>query len=95
MYDTKRWRRARKSFLSRFPLCRLCEGMGRLTPATVVDHIKPHRGDPVLFWDESNNWQSVCAACHNGAKQQMEKTGGLRGSDYEGVPVDPTHPWNR
>ena len=30
----------------------------------VVDHIRPHRGDPILFWDESN-WQSLCKACHD------------------------------
>ena len=32
---------------------------GALVSATVVDHVVPHRGDPVLFWDESN-WQSQC-----------------------------------
>ncbi|MGM9590559.1 MAG: HNH endonuclease signature motif containing protein, partial [Faecousia sp.] len=37
---------------------------GRLTPATVVDHIIPHRGDRKLFWDESN-WQPLCKDCHN------------------------------
>ena len=40
----------------------------KLTPATVVDHIIPHRGDRKLFWDESN-WQSLCERHHN------EKTG--------------------
>jgi 5-methylcytosine-specific restriction protein A len=33
-------------------------------PATVVDHIVPHRGDPVLFWDEAN-WQGLCKLCHD------------------------------
>ena len=37
---------------------------GNLTPATVVDHIIPHRGDMKLFWDESN-WQALCESCHN------------------------------
>jgi 5-methylcytosine-specific restriction protein A len=32
--------------------------------ATVVDHVVPHRGDPVLFWEESN-WQSQCQPCHD------------------------------
>ena len=27
-------------------------------------HIRPHRGDPVLFWDEKN-WQSLCKPCHD------------------------------
>ena len=37
---------------------------GVLTPATVVDHIVPHRGDHRLFWDEQN-WQPLCKACHD------------------------------
>ncbi len=36
----------------------------KLTPATVVDHIIPHRGDQKLFWDE-NNWQGLCEHHHN------------------------------
>ena len=58
------WRRARKAFLQLHPLCVECMKRGVLTPATVVDHIMPHRGDQRLFWDESN-WQSLCATCHN------------------------------
>lgn len=38
--------------------------VGRLTQATVVDHIVPHRGDQKLFWDESN-WQPLCKPCHD------------------------------
>ena len=58
------WRRARKTFLQKHPLCAECRKNGRLTPATVVDHIIPHRGDRKLFWDE-NNWQSLCKDCHD------------------------------
>lgn len=32
--------------------------------ATVVDHIKPHRGDKKLFWDRGN-WQPLCEHHHN------------------------------
>ena len=32
--------------------------------ACVVDHLVPHRGDRLLFWDASN-WQSLCESCHN------------------------------
>ena len=66
-YDGK-WRNARARFLRKHPLCIKCKEKGKLTPATVVDHIIPHRGDPVLFWDE-NNWQPLCRDCHG------EKTG--------------------
>ena len=62
-YDA-RWRKARKAFLQRHPLCAECLKAGRLIPATVVDHIVPHRGNQALFWDEGN-WQPLCAACHN------------------------------
>ena len=44
------WRKARKQFLARNPLCNACMKQGVLTPATIVDHITPHRGDPQLFW---------------------------------------------
>jgi 5-methylcytosine-specific restriction endonuclease McrA len=35
-----------------------------VTQASVVDHVKPHRGDITLFHDQSN-WQSLCRECHN------------------------------
>ena len=63
------WRRARKAFLQQNPLCSECRKAGKLTPATVVDHIIPHRGDKRLFWDEKN-WQPLCKSCHD------RKTGG-------------------
>lgn len=63
-YDA-RWRKARALFLRQNPLCAECRRNGALTPATVVDHIIPHRGDAALFWDQQN-WQPLCAACHNG-----------------------------
>lgn len=62
-YD-RRWQKARKAFLKRHPWCVRCKARGRLVPATVVDHIKPHRGDARLFWDEAN-WQPLCKRCHD------------------------------
>ena len=59
-----RWQMARKQFLVTHPLCAECERIGKLTPATVVDHIQPHRGDQALFWDE-RNWQPLCKKCHD------------------------------
>ena len=60
----KRWQKARAVFLREHPLCVRCLQAGKATPATVVDHVKPHRGDPVLFWDRSN-WQALCKPCHD------------------------------
>lgn len=61
---TAQWERERKRFLTRHPLCAECERNGRFTPATVVDHIRPHKGDMKLFWDVSN-WQPLCRPCHD------------------------------
>ncbi len=62
-YDT-RWDKARKGYLIKHPLCVECVKEGRYTPATVVDHIKPHRGNKQLFWDR-DNWQSLCKQHHD------------------------------
>ena len=59
----RRWRKARLQHLTVEPLCRLCAQLGKTVAATVVDHIKPHKGDEALFWDPGN-WQSLCQPCH-------------------------------
>lgn len=61
---TYRWQKESRAFRFRNPLCRLCEAEGVTRLATLVDHIIPHKGDPVLFWDKKN-WQSLCDDCHN------------------------------
>lgn len=48
------WQKASKQFFAAHPLCAQCLEEGRYTRATVVDHIQPHRGDRVLFWDRTN-----------------------------------------
>jgi 5-methylcytosine-specific restriction protein A len=85
LYRTSRWLKRRKTQLAREPLCRYCQQLGRITPATVADHVIPHRGDVVSFY--SGALQSLCAPCHSGAKQAEERTGRLRGCDTEGNPV--------
>jgi 5-methylcytosine-specific restriction protein A len=67
-----RWQKARATYLRSHPLCVMCQAQGRLTPATVVDHIIPHRGDQTLFWATDTNWQSLCATCHSKHKQAIE-----------------------
>ena len=51
-------------YLRRYPLCVHCESAGRVTAATDVDHVIPHRGDETLFWRE-DNWQPLCKPCHS------------------------------
>ena len=62
--EGSKWRKARERFLKCHPLCVQCQREGRLVKATVVDHIKPHRGNPILFWDE-RNWQPLCKHHHD------------------------------
>lgn len=71
------WQRARAAFLRRNALCCYCQAEGRITLATVVDHKVPHRGDERLFWD-AGNWQAMCKAHHDGAKQAEERSGKKR-----------------
>lgn len=66
-----KWQQAREGWLRNHPLCVECEKDGRIEPAVVVDHIDPHRGDMVKFWD-AGNWQSLCVRCHN-RKTRMGK----------------------
>lgn len=71
-YDA-RWRKARLMFLRENPLCVECQRQGKLTAATVVDHIVAHKGNKELFWDRSN-WQSLCLSC-NSVKAAREEGG--------------------
>jgi len=93
LYQTKRWKSERKVFLQEHPFCAICKKYGYLKAATVVDHIKPHKGDEVLFWDQSN-WQACCKSCHDSTKQIKERSGVMPGCDAAGIPVDPDHWWN-
>ena len=71
----RRWAKARRAFLSRpeNALCRECRDQGAVRAATEVDHKIPHKGDPVLFWDEGN-WQPLCKP-HHSAKTAREDGG--------------------
>lgn len=62
-------------------------------PATVADHVEPHRGDPLKFW--YGDLQSLCDECHSSAKQREEAEGFSREIGGDGWPVDPRHPFNR
>ena len=54
-----RWRKARRAYLYKHPFCVQCN-----TAANEVDHIIPHKGDWMLFWD-MENWQALCKSCHS------------------------------
>ena len=90
---TSRWHKARTAYLASHPLCTMCKEEGKVTPAKVVDHVIPHKGDRSLFWD-SGNWQSLCYRHHNSTKQSMERATQYEPCDVEGIPLDPSHHWN-
>ena len=71
---TSAWSKAAKCFLIEHPLCAECQRQGRITPATEVDHIIPHKGDKQLFWDQ-DNWQALCHECHS--YKTVTKDGGF------------------
>lgn len=61
---THQWEKASARHKAQNPLCVTCLREGRSEPVFVTDHIVPHRGDPLLFWDETN-WQSLCKTHHD------------------------------
>ena len=77
------------------PLCRMCEAEGKITVATIVDHVIPHRGDPVLF-NDVNNWQALCKQHHDHAKQRVDVHGYSNEVDPStGLYRDARHPSNK
>jgi len=67
---SEKWRKrkkyldARKKFLQTHKHCAICDRYARKEPATVMDHIRPHRDDADLFWGE-DNWQALCKYHHD------------------------------
>ena len=62
-YQSKLWRKVRKGFLNKNPLCVICDRNGHTQAAEVVDHILPIRlgGNKLSY----NNLQALCHRCHN------------------------------
>lgn len=54
--------RLRQQLLQQEPLCRLCKAKGKITPATIADHVVPiAKGGAV---HDIENLQPVCGPCH-------------------------------
>lgn len=71
-YRTARWAALRARVLLEQPFCVSCQAEGRpIADTTDVDHIRPHRGTPALFWDR-RNLQGLCHACHSRKTQRGE-----------------------
>lgn len=71
-YD-RRWAAYSKAFLIQHPWCAECLRRGAHTPAEVVDHVVPHKGDKGLFWDAGNH-QPLCVQCHTRKTLQEMRT---------------------
>jgi 5-methylcytosine-specific restriction protein A len=94
-YNTQRWQRLRRRKLQEHPLCEACLRVGRIEPATAVDHrlAIAAGGDQ---YPPLADLASLCARCHN-AKTRAEQLGETnwlyKGCDAFGYPLDPNHPW--
>jgi hypothetical protein len=51
----------------------MCAAKGRAVPATIVDHVQPHKGDWNRFL--TGKLQSLCAHCHESDKKFEELNG--------------------
>lgn len=69
-----RWQTLRKRFILQHPYCQECLKQGKLTEATDVDHIVPHRGCARLLFDEAN-LQALCHECHS--RKTAKEDGGF------------------
>jgi 5-methylcytosine-specific restriction protein A len=75
-YNSWPWRKLRKAFRIKNPLCKHCLDKDEVTPMKVVDHIVPIKagGEP-LDWD---NLQSLCEKCHNKKSANESRGYGVR-----------------
>lgn len=93
-YKSPKWFRIRRNQLKAEPSCRMHrEEFGQLVPATIVDHVNPHRGNWLAFW--GGPFQSLCKPCHDRHKQADEGRGFSSATGPDGWPTDSRHPMNR
>jgi 5-methylcytosine-specific restriction endonuclease McrA len=62
-YNTRAWKILRATHISNQPLCVMCEEIGRLNPAKIVDHIQSVDEAPGRALDKTN-LQSLCEWHH-------------------------------
>ena len=71
------WRRLRMQYISRHPLCEICEAEGRTRAAQEVHHIVPisrgmDRTTMRRLAYDIKNLQSLCSECHHKVHEEME-----------------------
>ncbi len=82
-YGSQRWRKLSVAFRRRYPLCSECESNGLVRAADLVDHIKPAKEFPELFFSWKN-LRSLCHDCHNRIGEKVRTTKGEGGSNPSG-----------
>jgi 5-methylcytosine-specific restriction protein A len=92
-YGTALWKTRRHHQLQIEPLCAICQAEGRVTPATVADHIEPHKGNYTAF--VRGVLRSLCAPCHDGLQPSFKHKPYSSAVGPDGYPIDPAHPFNR
>src|SRR5262245_10703546 len=73
-YATDAWKRRRAAQLTNEPYCKRCHDEGRgAVPATIPNHITPHRGNYELFLGPL---ESLCKWHHDSVVQREERARG-------------------
>jgi 5-methylcytosine-specific restriction protein A len=96
-YRSVEWRRFRLWFLRHHPSCAVA---GCRTLPTHVDHVKARRAGGADF--DPLNCQALCSSHHSQKTAWHDRPTFKRsnnelrasGTDNEGNPIDPKHPWN-
>lgn len=71
-YSTARWRKLRWAVLVRDRFtCQRCGKLEGNTSQLVADHKRKHGGNEARFFD-MDGIETLCAPCHNSAKQKLE-----------------------
>ena len=91
-YGLASWKERRHHQLQIEPLCAICEVEGRVTGATIADHIEPHKGNWNAF--RTGPLRSLCKPCHD-SLQGIKAKGYRSDVGDDGMPTDPAHPFNR
>ncbi len=92
LYGSHRWRMRALRQKKEHPICAMCLKDGLIKQASVADHIEPHNGDKVKFFN--GPLQSLCSHHHNSDKKMIEQRGFTNHIGVDGWPVDPNHPAN-
>lgn len=64
------WRKVRDRYISRHPLCEVCQQHGKYVMAELVHHKKPISADGT---NDENNLMALCISCHEKVHKRKKK----------------------